>query len=88
MKRNELPGWSLGTLLVLCAGLAAKFQHVRVSFPEIAWWGWPLLVLGGIALNVGFFLWLARMSDEHREVRGAGPVQAAAGVVALLLVVL
>jgi len=56
--------------------------------PEIAWWGWPLLLVVGIALNVGFFVWLATITTESQEVQGAKHILTAAGVVLLLLIML
>lgn len=82
------PWFSLATLLVLCAGLWGKFHHVSFRMPEIAWWGWPLVVVAGIALNVGFFIWLARMSRESSEAEMGAHLQVAAAVVLLLMIVL
>jgi hypothetical protein len=87
MKQERLvkPWWSIGTLLVVCAAMAAKINHVSFRIPEIAWWGWPLLLVAGIALNVGFFVWLAMITTENRKVEGAEHLQVAALVVFLLL---
>jgi len=88
-KEKDIKPWaSIATLAVLCGLLAAKFHHVSFRIPEIAWWGWPLVLLAGIALNVGFFVWLAMISTETNEVPGAEHVLTAAGVVFLLLVLL
>lgn len=87
-ERSVKPWWSIGTLLAVCAAMAAKINHVSFRMPEIAWWGWPLLALAGIALNVGFFVWLGRISTETKEVAGAGHVLTAAVVVFLLVVML
>lgn len=82
------PWCSIGTLAALCAAMALKFHHVRFSMPDIAWWGWPIVLLAGVALNFGFLFWLGRMGIESREVPGAKHLQAAAAVVLALLVFL
>jgi hypothetical protein len=47
-----------------------------------------LLLVVGIALNVGFFVWLATITTESQEVQGAKHILTAAGVVLLLLIML
>ena len=88
MKEDIKPWWSIGTLLAVCVLMACKLYHVRFSIPEIAWWAWPLLALAAVALNLGFFLWLAMITMEHNDTKGASHVQAAAGVVFLLVLIL
>jgi hypothetical protein len=82
------PWFSLGTLVGLCALLWAKFHHVDWTVPDIAWWVWPFLLLGGIALNVGFFAWLARMGLENAEAVHGKALQTAAATVFVLLIML
>ena len=87
-EKDIKPWGSIVTLAVVCGLLAAKFYHVKFQIPEIAWWGWPLLLLAGIALNVGFFVWLAMITTESQELKEAGYILTAAGVVLLLLIML
>jgi hypothetical protein len=65
-----------------------KFHHFRFTLPEIAWWAWPILLVAGVALNLGFFAWLAMFSTEARDVDGAKEIQGAVWVVLALLVFL